>query len=166
MMANARITKSRTFQRSPHKRRFTELRGVNSNSVNRGGTSRPTYATGATAGIPGGWTPNGATAPASPTDLSQARPNTVVASPATAWTSGQYVQTRTAGAAGRATWTGSAWVSGAAPLAAGGAFDPGEVTVAEAQQYVEDHPDQRQAVLAAEQAGKNRSTLIAWLQGE
>jgi hypothetical protein len=39
----------------------------------------------------------------------------VVASPASGWTTGQYVQTGTAGAAGRATWSGSGWVGGAAP---------------------------------------------------
>ena len=75
-------------------------------------------ATGATAGIPGSWTPAGAKPPASPAALSQGNPVTVVASPATAWTTGQYVQTATAGLPGRATWSGSAWVSGAAPLAA------------------------------------------------
>ena len=73
------------------------------------------YATGATAGIPGSWTPAGALPPASPTALSAGSPVTVTATPATAWTTGQFVQTQTAGAAGRACWTGSAWVSGAAP---------------------------------------------------
>jgi hypothetical protein len=72
-------------------------------------------ATGATAGIPGSWTPAGSTPPVSPTALMQGVPVAVTASPATAWTTGQYVQTQTAGAAGRACWTGSAWVGGAAP---------------------------------------------------
>ena len=72
-------------------------------------------ATGANAGIPGTWTPPGSTPPA---DLPTLQGGSVVASPATAWTSGQYVQTGTAGAAGRATWTGSGWVGGAAPLTA------------------------------------------------
>lgn len=76
-------------------------------------------ATGATAGIPGTWTPPGSTAPASVSALQAGTPNVVTASPATAWTSGQFVQTRTTGAAGRATWTGSAWVGGAAPLSTG-----------------------------------------------
>lgn len=67
--------------------------------------------TGATAGIPGTWSPSGSTPPASPAAMTG-----VTATPGTAWTSGQYVQTRTAGPAGRATWTGSAWVGGAAPL--------------------------------------------------
>jgi hypothetical protein len=71
--------------------------------------------TGATAGIPGTWTPLGSQAPASPADLQGGIPNAVAASPGTGWTTGQYVQTRTAGAAGRATWTGSGWVGGIAP---------------------------------------------------
>ena len=73
-------------------------------------------ATGATAGIPGTWTPAGATPPA---DLATLQGGSVVASPTTGWTSGQYVQTGTAGPAGRACWTGTGWVGGAAPLAAG-----------------------------------------------
>ena len=72
-------------------------------------------ATGATAGIPGTWTPPGSTPPA---DLVALQGGSVTASPATGWTSGQFVQTGTAGAAGRATWTGTDWVGGAAPLAA------------------------------------------------
>lgn len=119
-------------------------------------------ATGATAGIPGTWTPAGAGPAGSPADLAAGRPNVVVASPATAWTSGQYVQTSVPGAAGRATWTGTAWVGGAAPLGAG--FDPGEHTVDEVKAYVGEHPDERQAVLDAERAGKNRTTLVEWLE--
>lgn len=69
-------------------------------------------AAGATAGIPGTWTPAGADVPA---DLAQTTGWGVVASPATAWTTGQFVQTQTTGVAGRVTWTGSAWVGGAAP---------------------------------------------------
>lgn len=67
-------------------------------------------ATGATAGIPGTWTPAGSTPPASPANMSG-----VTASPNTAWTSGQYVQTATAGTGGRTHWSGSAWAAGAAP---------------------------------------------------
>ena len=72
-------------------------------------------ATGAVAGIPGHFTPAGSAIPASPADLQAGIPNAVVASPATGWTSGQFVQTATSGAAGRATWTGSGWVGGIAP---------------------------------------------------
>lgn len=73
-------------------------------------------ATGADAGIPGTWTPAGSNPPRNVVDLTQGKPNTVVASPTTAWTTGQYVQTQESGAAGRATWTGTTWVGGAAPL--------------------------------------------------
>jgi len=72
-------------------------------------------ATGATAGIPGTWTPSGCDVPETAQAVIQANP-AIVASPATAWTSGQYVQTLAAGAAGRVTWTGTNWVGGAAPL--------------------------------------------------
>jgi hypothetical protein len=72
-------------------------------------------ATGATAGIPGSWTPAGSAAPYTVADLQGGRPVTVTATPGTAWTTGQFVQTSTAGAAGRACWTGSGWVGGAAP---------------------------------------------------
>jgi hypothetical protein len=75
----------------------------------------PVPATGATAGIPGTWTPAGCEVPA---DLAAVATAGIVASPASAWTSGQYVQTKTIGAAGRVCWTGTGWVGGAAPLAA------------------------------------------------
>lgn len=67
-------------------------------------------ATGATAGIPGVFTPAGSTPPANLAGMAG-----LVATPATPWTTGQYVQTGTAGAAGRATWSGTDWVGGAAP---------------------------------------------------
>jgi hypothetical protein len=38
-------------------------------------------------------------------------------------------------------------------------FDPGDHTVAEVEQYLADHPDQADTVLAAEAAGKDRATL-------
>lgn len=43
-------------------------------------------------------------------------------------------------------------------------FDPGEYTVEEVERYVEANPDERQAVLDAELAGKNRTTLVGWLE--
>lgn len=116
----------------------------------------PGMATGATAGIPGTWTPAGATPRANPASMAG-----IVASPATAWTSGQYVQTQLAGAAGRTTWTGTAWVGGAAPLEA---YDPGAHTVAEVQAYVTEHPDEADAIYQAELNGSARSTLLAWLE--
>ena len=70
-------------------------------------------ATGATAGTPGVWTPGGSVAPASVAALQGATP-AITASPATAWTTGQFVQTGTAGAGGQAHWSGTAWVAGAA----------------------------------------------------
>ena len=82
-------------------------------SADTPGTTAP--ATTATAGTPGTW--NG-TPPSSPANLIAGVPNAVVASPTSAWTTGQYVQTGTAGAGGRAFWNGTAWVAGAAALAA------------------------------------------------
>jgi len=57
-----------------------------------------------------------------------------------------------------------AWVEGTGgesgePEPKSGAFDPGEHTVAEVQDYLAAHPDQTDAVLDAEAAGKNRATL-------
>jgi exonuclease VII small subunit len=43
-------------------------------------------------------------------------------------------------------------------------YDPGEHTVDEVKEYVGDNPEQTDEVLAAEQAGKNRSTLVEWLE--
>jgi hypothetical protein len=67
-------------------------------------------ATGATAGIPGTWTPPGCTPPASASGAGG-----VTASPATPWTTGQFMQGTLAGAAGRMTWSGTGWVGGVAP---------------------------------------------------
>jgi len=75
----------------------------------------PDQASGATAGTPGSWTPSGATPPASVADLTGGIPRVVTANPVTAWTTGQYVQTATAGVPGQGHWDGSAWVAGAAP---------------------------------------------------
>jgi hypothetical protein len=64
----------------------------------------PVVATGATAGTPGAYTPTGA---AFPDDLGAM--SSVVASPTTAWTTGQYVPLDDAS---HAHWTGSAWAAG------------------------------------------------------
>jgi hypothetical protein len=69
-------------------------------------------ATGANAGIPGSWTPSGAGAPA---DVPALTSSGIVATPNTAWTTGQYVQTLTAGVPGQGHWNGTAWVAGVAP---------------------------------------------------
>lgn len=68
-------------------------------------------ATGATAGTPGTFTPTNAMKPGS-FDLLVAEG--VVATPTTAWTTGQYVQTAEAGTAGRAYWNGTTWINGTA----------------------------------------------------
>ena len=75
-------------------------------------TAQPTVdkgsvaATGATAGAPGYFTPSGATTPANLAALTG-----LAASPATAWTTGQYVITSDHLGAH---WTSSAWAAGAA----------------------------------------------------
>jgi hypothetical protein len=73
--------------------------------------SGATLSTGATAGTPGTWTPPGSEAPETVAEL---QASDIVASPATAWTTGQNVQTQTAGAPGQAHWSGTAWLSGPA----------------------------------------------------
>jgi hypothetical protein len=75
-----------------------------------GGTALP--ATTGYAGIPGDFGPVGCAIPATQAAIIG---SSIVAVPSTAWTTGQYVQSQVAGAAGRACWTGSAWVGGAAP---------------------------------------------------
>ena len=74
-----------------------------------GGAAAP--ATGATAGIPGTWTPGGSTPPANAAGATSA---SVTASPTTAWTTGQYVQGSTAGTGGEMHWSGTAWAAGKA----------------------------------------------------
>lgn len=69
------------------------------------------FATGATAGTPGTYTPSGSDAPNSVADLIAGVPNTVVASPLTAWTTGQYISTEDGG---KAHWNSTAWVEGIA----------------------------------------------------
>jgi len=83
----------------------------------QGDTSPDTssLATGATAGIPGTWTPAGSTPPPDVAHLVASDPVTVKANPATNWTVGQYVATATAGAPGEAYWNGTAWVAGRHP---------------------------------------------------
>ena len=61
-------------------------------------------ATGATAGAPGSFTPTNSTAPANLAAMTG-----ITASPATAWTTGQYV---VLGDTSHAHWTGTAWAAG------------------------------------------------------
>jgi hypothetical protein len=59
-------------------------------------------------------------------------------------------------------WTGADTEPPAQPEpgADDGGFDPADHTVAEVQQYLVDHPDDAERVLALERAGKNRATLV------
>lgn len=71
------------------------------------GWSNSVAATGATAGTPGDWTPAGAVPCPTFTQM-----DTITASPATAWTTGQYVEL---GDWTYAHWGGTNWTSGKAP---------------------------------------------------
>jgi hypothetical protein len=64
-------------------------------------------ATGATAGIPGVWTPDGSTPPAD-----QPSVGGVTASPDTPWTTGQFMACANGDPV---TWSGTDWVGGFAP---------------------------------------------------
>lgn len=81
-------------------------------------------ATGATAGTPGTWTPSGSTPPSSVANLIAGTPSAVTASPATAWATGEYVQTGTAGPSGQAYWNGTAWTAGTAAVTQEGEEPP------------------------------------------
>lgn len=71
-----------------------------------------------TAGTPGTVTPANATEPSTFAELTAASP-AVVASPTSAWTTGQYVQLPGTTAAGdRVSWNGTAWVNSVAAAAA------------------------------------------------
>ena len=87
------------------------LHEVWGDSLTSGSSPKPAVST-AYAGIPGSWGPEGAALPATAAAAIAANPTAV---PATPWTTGQFVQTATAGAAGRICWTGTDWVTGAAP---------------------------------------------------
>ena len=56
-------------------------------------------------------------------------------------------------------WTGAGEAPEAPEGTAAKSFDPGAHTVAEVQEYLEKHPGEADAALAAEAAGKNRATL-------
>jgi hypothetical protein len=80
-------------------------------TITEGGSGASTPATGATSGTPGAWTPSGSTPPM---DVATLIASSITASPNSAWATGEYVQTGTAGAPGQGSWDGSAWVAGAA----------------------------------------------------
>jgi len=67
-------------------------------------------ATGATAGTPGTWTPSGSTPPSGFAALTSASP-AIVATPSTAWTTGQHMML---GDSTSAHWSGTAWATGPA----------------------------------------------------
>jgi hypothetical protein len=75
-----------------------------------GGT--PLRATTATAGTPGAFTPAGAAVPNNLADLAATTPSAITASPATVWTTGQYVHLQDGS---DAFWTGTAWSAGRKP---------------------------------------------------
>jgi hypothetical protein len=56
-------------------------------------------------------------------------------------------------------WTGAEEGGAEEGGGAAGSFDPGEHTVTEVEEYIAAHPDEADTVLAAEAAGKNRTTL-------
>jgi len=72
-----------------------------------GGVIPAVSATGATAGVPGSFTPAGAQTPSNLASMSA-----VTASPTSAWTTGQYVAT---GDGIHCNWNGTAWITGNAP---------------------------------------------------
>ena len=82
----------------------------------------------------------------------------------------QYVRL---GDGSRATWDGASWSAWSEPVVVqmqsmSATDDPSAYTVAQVRFAVENDPDScgiAPAVLAAEQAGQNRSTLVNWLEG-
>lgn len=81
------------------------LRGIGFVSIEGWTPDGAIAATGATAGSPGSFTPAGAAAPADLAGMAG-----IVATPATAWTSGQHV---VLGDASQTNWNGTTWVTGA-----------------------------------------------------
>jgi hypothetical protein len=129
------------------------IAGDMSNILQGGTVTAPAPpATGATAGSPGSFTPAGSTAPANLAAMTG-----IVAAPATAWTAGQYV---VLGDSSHAAWDADSWeVAVVAELGS----DPATATVQQVKDYVTAHPDERDRILAEEEAGQNRVTLTEWL---
>ena len=120
----------------------------------------------------------GSVFPAEPTVTAQDATNAAklaglgyVAKPTTAWTTGQHITIGTF----QFNWSGAAWAAGphafmaeadtqsADTQAASETYDPSEHTVSEVEEYVIENPEEAQAVLEAEEAGKNRVTLVNYL---
>ncbi len=94
------------------------VRGYSARPQTNWGTTKvpaDTAASTVTAGAPGTFGPASSLPPETPGNLIAGIPNRITPSPATAWTTGQYVQTQLAGAPGRAYWNGTIWVQGTAP---------------------------------------------------
>lgn len=161
----AHIRKNSRWYRRGYKVLPHEVWGDTQKPPSTGGVSPP--ATGANAGIPGTWTPAGGQPPATVANLIGGIPVVVTANPGTPWTTGQYVQTRTAAAPGRATWTGSAWVGGVA-LAEEDEHvaSPQNFTIPDLEAWVDAHPDMADEVLTHELSRPTpRVTLVDWLEG-
>lgn len=98
------------------------------------------------------------------TNAAKLTPLGYVASPTSAWTGVQSI--RVSGF--RFWWNGTAWTagtpSGQMPLAVEDCESPTGMTVAVALAYATDHPECAASMLAAEQAGQNRITLVQALQ--
>jgi hypothetical protein len=165
MTRRAHVRKNSRQYRRGYKVLPHEVWGDTAKPPSTGGVSPP--ATGATAGTPGTWTPTGGQPPASVANLAAGIPVVVTASPLTPWTTGQYVQTRTTGTTGRASWSGTNWVGGAAPLEEDEhVINPGNFTIPDIEAWVDANPDLADEVLAHEQARSTpRVTLVDWLQG-
>ena len=115
-------------------------------------------ATGATAGSPGTFTPPGSEVPGSLAQMAG-----LVANPVTAWTVGQHVRTETQDVY----WNGTAWTAGRGVTGGAVTLDVAGSTIADVKDWVDDHPDLADEVLAIEQARGDaaRSTLVDWLEG-
>jgi hypothetical protein len=107
---DARVTLTATLSLPVTRKPDMWVGNATTNRVITGAGS--TAATGATAGTPGTWTPSGSTPPANAAGATSAG---VTASPASAWTTGQYVQGSTAGTGGEMHWSGTAWATGKGP---------------------------------------------------
>lgn len=88
-----------------------EFGNATDSEIVTGGGAAANIASGATAGTPGTWTPAGAAAPATLAALQGATP-AIIATPNTAWTTGQWVDL---GNGNDAHWDGDSWETGIAP---------------------------------------------------
>lgn len=94
---------------------------------------------------------------------SAASGGTVASDPAQYPAAGAYPVTITA-AAGAGPTSGLLMAGEGAQYSTG--YDPAEHTVAEVEEYARDHPDEVETLLDAEEAGKNRTTLVSFLEAQ